>query len=169
MWDLSSLTKDWTHAPCIGRRILSPWTTREVPPAGLLLFSLLVISDSLQPHGLQHSRLPCCSPSPGACSNLCPLSRWCHPTISSSVVPISSCPQSFWASGSFSSESGLHIRWPKDWSFNFSIGPSNEYSGLNSFRIDWFDLLAVQGTLQSLLQHHSSKASILQCLAYFIV
>ena len=63
----------------------------------------------------------------------------------------------------FSSESALHIRWPKDWSFSFSISPSNEYSGLISFRIDWLELLAVQGTLKSLLQHHSSKASILQC------
>ena len=69
----------------------------------------------------------------------------------------------------FSSESVLHIRCPKDWSFSFSISPSNEYSGLISFRIDWFDLLAVQGTLKSLLQHHSSKASILQCSAFFIV
>ena len=69
----------------------------------------------------------------------------------------------------FSNESVLHIRRPKYWSFSFSIGPSNEYSGLISFRIDWFDLLAVQGTLKSLLQHHSSKASILWCLAFFIV
>ena len=69
----------------------------------------------------------------------------------------------------FSNESVLHIRWPKCWSFNFSIHPSNEYSGLISFRMDWLDLLAVQGTLKSLLQHHSSKASIIQCSAFFIV
>ena len=69
----------------------------------------------------------------------------------------------------FSNESVLRIRWPKYWSFSFSINPSNEYSGLTSFRIDWLDLLAVQGTLKSLLQHHSSKASILQCSAFFIV
>ena len=69
----------------------------------------------------------------------------------------------------FSHESSLRIRWPKYWSFSFSISPSNEYSGLISFRIDWFDILAVQETLKSLLQHHSSKASILQCLAFFIV
>ena len=69
----------------------------------------------------------------------------------------------------FSNESVLHIRWPKYWSFSFSISPSNEYSGLISFRMDWFDLLAVQGTLKSLLQHHSSKASILQCSAFFMV
>ena len=69
----------------------------------------------------------------------------------------------------FSNESALHIRWPKYWSFSFSISPSNEYSGLISFRIDWFDLLAVQGTIKSLLKHHSSKASVLQCSAFFMV
>ena len=131
-------------------------------------FSHSVVFDSLQLHGLRHTRLPCPSSTPGACSNSCPLSRWCHPTISSSVVPFSSCLQSFSASGSFPG-SFLHIRWPKDWSFSFSISPSNEYSGLISFRMDWFDLCAVQGTLKSLLQHHSSKASILQCSAFFIV
>ena len=87
------------------------------------------------------------------------LSRWCHPTISSSVVPFFSCLQSFPASGSFSNESGLLIRWPKYWSFSFSISPSNEHSALISFRMDWLDLLVVQGTLKSLLQHHSSRAS----------
>ena len=102
-------------------------------------------------------------------SNLCPLSRWCHPTISSSVVPFSSHLQSFPASGSFSSESGVCIRWPKYWSFSFSISPSNEHPGLISFRMNWLDLLAVQGTLKSLLQYHSSKASILRCSAFFIV
>ena len=85
------------------------------------------------------------------------------------MIPFSSCPQSFSASGIFSKESVLRIRWPKCWSFSFSISPSNEYSGLISFRIVWFDLLAVQGTLKSLLQHHSSKASILQCSAFFMV
>ena len=97
-----------------------------------------------------------------------PLSQWCHPAISSSVVPFSSCPQSFpaWV---FSSESALHIRWPKYWSFSFSISPSNEHPGLISFRIDWLDLLAVQGTLKSLLQHHSLKESILRHLAFFMV
>ena len=93
-----------------------------------------------------------------------------RPTISSSVVPFSSCLQSFPASEKdFPSESVLCIMWPKYWSFNFSISPSNEYSGLISFRIDWFDLLAVQGTLKSLLQHHTSKASVLQYSAFFIV
>ena len=96
------------------------------------------------------------------------LSWLCNPTISSSDVPFSSCPQSFPASGSFPM-SYLGIRWPKYWSFSFSISPSNEYSGLTSFRINWLDLFAVQGTLKSLLQHHSSKASILRHSAFFIV
>ena len=80
---------------------------------------------------------------------LCPLSWWCHPTTSSSLVPFFSCPQSLPASGSFPTESALCVRWPKYWSFSFSISPSNEYSGLISFRVDWFDPLAVQGTLES--------------------
>ena len=197
---------------------------------------------TLWPHGLQHDRLPCPSWTSGAYSNSCPSSRWCHPTISSFVVPFSSCLQSFpasvsfqWVSfshqfssvqllsrvwlfatpwtaahqaslsitnsqsppkpmsivlvipfnhlipyhpllllpsifpiirGVFSNESALRIRWPKYWSFSFSISPSNEYSGLVSFRIDWLDLLAVQGTLKSLFQHQGSKASILHCSAF---
>ena len=131
-------------------------------------FSHSVGSDSLRPHESQHARPPCPSPTPGVHSNLCPLSRWCHPAISPSVVPFSSCPQSLpaWV---FANESTLHIRWPKYWSFRFNISPSNEHSGLISFRMDWLDLLAVQGTLKSLLQHHSSKASILQCSAFFTV
>ena len=96
----------------------------------------------------------------------CPLSWWCHPTISSSVVPF--CLQSFPASGSLPSESVLCIRWPNI-SFSFSISPSNEYSRLISFRMDWLDLLAIHGTLKSLLQHHSSKAAILHHSAFFIV
>ena len=122
------------------------------------------MSDSLQPRGLQHARLPCSSLSPGTCSNSCP-------TISSSVTPFSFCllyPRPLWPSiRVFSSESALRIRWPKYW--NFSLSPSNEYSGLISFRIDWFDLLAVQATLKSLLQHHSSKVSILRCSAFFMI
>ena len=116
-------------------------------------FSHSAVSNSLWPHGLQHARLPCPSPTSGVYSNSCPLSKWWHPTISSSVIPFSSCLQSFPASN----ESVLHIKWPKYWSFSFSISPSNEYSGLISLRMDWFDFLAVQGTLKSLLQHHTSK------------
>ena len=92
-----------------------------------------------------------------------------HPTISSSVVPFSSCPQSFPGSGSFQMSQLLCIRWPKYWSFSFNISPSSEHPGLICFRMDWLDLLAVQGTLKNLLQHHSSKASILWGSAFFIV
>ena len=117
------------------------------------------MSDSFWPHGLQQASLLCPSPTSRTCSNSCPSSWWCHPTTSSSVVPFSSHLQSFVASVFFS-KSFLPIRWPKYWSFSFSISPFNEYSGLITFRMDWLDLLAVQGTLKSLIQHHSSKASI---------
>ena len=135
---------------------------------GSVQFTRSVVSDSLWPHEQQHPRPPCPSPTPRVHPNPCPSSWWCHPTISSSVVPFSSCPQSFPASGSFQMHQ-LFTSWPKYWSFSFSISPSNEHPGLISFRMDWLDLLAVQGTLKSLLQHHSSKASILQCSAFFIV
>ena len=106
-------------------------------------FSCSVMSDSLQSHGPQHARLPCPSPTPGAYSSSCPLSWWCHPTISSSVVSFSFCLQSFSASGSFPLRQFFTIRWPEYWNFSFSISPSSEYSGLISFRIHWFDLFAV--------------------------
>ena len=122
-------------------------------------------SNSLQPHGRQHTRLSCTSPTPRACSNSCPCVMTsnqlilCHPLLLlPSVLP---------SIRVFSNESVLCIRWPKYWSFSFS--PSSEYSGLISFRNDWLDLLAVQRTLKSLLQHHSSKVSILQHLTFFIV
>ena len=125
------------------------------------------MSDSLQPHGVLHSRLPCPSPTPRVYSNPCPLSRWCYPTISSSVVLFSSCPQYFPASaGKISNESALHIRWPQYWSFSFSVSSSSEHPGLISSRMDWFDLLAVQGTLKGLFQHHFSwlwNSQILAC------
>ena len=132
-------------------------------------FSHSVMSDSLRPHGLQHTRLPCLSPTPGACSNSCPLSWWCNPTISFSVIPFSSCLQSFPSIMIFSNESVLRIRWPKYWSFSFNISPSNEHPGLISFRMDWLNLLAIQGILKSLIQHGSSKASILWHSIFFIV
>ena len=117
-------------------------------------FSHSVVSDSLRPHESQHARPHCPSPIPGVHSNSRPLSWSCHPAISFSVVPFSFCPQIPPSIRIFSNESALHMRWPKFWSFSFSISPSNEYPGLIYFRMD---LLAVQGTLKSLLQHHSSK------------
>ena len=120
---------------------------------------------------MDHSTLgfPVCpSPTPGPCSNSCLSSRWCHPTVSSPVIPFFPA-FNFPSIRVFSSESVLWISWPKYWSFSFSISPSNAYSGLISFRIHWFDLLAVQEILNSFLQHHSSKASIFQCSACFTV
>ena len=114
---------------------------------------------SLWPSGLQHARLPCPSPTPRAYSNSCPSSQWCHPTMSSSVVPFSSHLQSFLASGSFPVSQFFASH--GHWSFSFNISPSKEYSRLIYFRMDWLDLLAVQETLKSLLQHHSSKAILL--------
>ena len=101
-----------------------------------LLFSCSVTSNSLWPHGLRHPWLSCPSPTPRACSDACPSSWWCHLAISSSVIPFSYCPQSLPASV-FSSESTLHMRWPKYWSFSFSIIPSKEIPGPISFRMDW--------------------------------
>ena len=136
----------------------------------IVQFSCSVVSNSLPPHGLHYTMPPCPSPTPGAYSNSCPLSPCpvrsnhfilCHPLL---------LPPSFFPSITvFSNESVLRIRWPKYWSFSFSISPSNEYSGLVFFRIDLLNLLAVQGTLKSLLQHHSLKASILWCSAFFMV
>ena len=118
---------------------------------------------------VQHARPSCLSPTPRVYPNSCPLSRWYHPTISFSVVPFSSCPQSFPASGSFLMSQFFTSGGQSIKSFSFNISPSNEQPGLISFRIDWFDLLAVQRTLKSLLQHHSSKASILWHSAFFTV
>ena len=124
-------------------------------------FSCSVMSNSLPPHELQHARPPCPSPTPGVRPNSCVSSRWCHPAISSSVVPFSSCPQSLPASGSFPM-SQLFTWGGKTIgvSASASVLPMNN-PGLVSFRMDWLDVLAVQGALKSLLQHHSSKASIL--------
>ena len=121
-------------------------------------FSHSVVSDSLWPHGLQHARLPCPSPPPGTCSNSCPSSRWWHPTISCCLLLL---PSVFPSIRVLSNESVIRIRWPNYWSLSFNMNPSNEHPWLISFRNDWLDLLAVQATLKSLLQHHSSKASIL--------
>ena len=151
------------------------WATREAPTYYHILFleiwvqfSRSVVSDFLRPRGPQHlaslsitnsqSLLKLMSVELVMPSNyLIP----CHPLLLlPSILP---------SIRVFPNESVLHIRWPKYWSFSFSISPSNEYSGLISFRIDWFDFFAVQGTLKSLLQHHSSKASVLQLSAFFII
>ena len=131
-------------------------------------FSHSVVSDSLRPHESQHARPPCPSQTPQVYSNSCPSSWWCHTAISS-CQPLLLLPPIPPSNRVFSYESTLHIRWPKYQSFSFSISPSNEHPGLISFRMDWLDLLAVQGTLKSLLQHHSSKASIFQHSAFFTV
>ena len=131
-------------------------------------FSRSVVFDSLQPHGLQHTRSPCPSPTPRvlklmSIESVMPSNHLilCRPLL----LP----PSIFPSIKVFSNESILHIRWPKYWSFSFNISPSNEYSGLISFRMDWLHLLAVQGTLKSLLQHHSSIASILWHWVFFMV
>ena len=126
------------------------------------------MSNSLRPHESQHSRPPCPSPTPGVHSNSTSIESMmpsnhlilCHPPF---LLP------SIFLSIRVFPESTLCIRWPKNWSFSFNIRPSNEHPGLISFRMDWLELLAVQGTLKSLLQHHSSKASILRHSAFFIV
>ena len=129
---------------------------------GSVQFSHSVVSDSLRPYESQHARPPCPSPTPGVYPNPCPSSRWCHPAISSSVVPFSSCPQSLPASGSF--PVSQLFAWGGQ-----SIGVSASTSVLPMNTQDWLDLLAVQGTLKSLLRHHSSKASILRCSAFFTI
>ena len=132
------------------------------------------MSDSLQLHESQHARPPCPSPTPGVHSDSHPSSQWCHPA-SDAIQPShplsSPSPPAFNLSQHHGllHESLLRIMWPKYWSFSFNISPSNDYSGLIAFRMDWLHLLAVQGPLKSLLQHHSSKASIVQCSAYFMV
>ena len=134
-----------------------------------LLFSHSVMSNSFWPHGLQHTGFPVLQ---------CLLEfaqthvLWVSDAIQTShhlSSPLLFLPSIFTSIRVFSNESALCIRWLKYWSFSFSINPSNEHSGLISFRIDWFDLLEVQGTLKSLLQHHSLKASVLWCSAFYMV
>ena len=131
-------------------------------------FSHSVVSESLQPHESQHARPPCLtnswsSPKPTSIESMMPSS---HLILHRPLFLLPPLPRSIRV---FSNESTLRMRWPKYWSFSFSIIPPKEHPGLISFRMDWLDLLAVQGTLKSLLQHHSSKASILQCSAFFTV
>ena len=158
LYTLSVLAQ--THAP---NSLKLVWTKeKERHKNSSVKFSRSVESDSLQPHESQQARPPYPSPSPRVNSNSHPSSRWCHPAISSPVAPFSSCPQSLPESESF--PMSQLFTWggqSTGVSFSFSIIPSNEHSGLISFSMDWLDLLAVQGTLKSHLQHHSSKASIL--------
>ena len=145
---------------------------QHCPPEWLLLFfSCSVVSSSLQLHGLHHARLPCPSPSPRVCSNSSPLSWWCHPTHLILCNPLLLPPSIFPSIRVFSNESALLIRWPKYWNFSFSIQAvlPMKISGLISFRVDFFFyLFAIQGTLKSLLQHHSLKASILCVPEWYI-
>ena len=127
------------------------------------------MSDSLQPHGLQHTRLPFSITNSRSLLKLMSIELVMPSNHLILCRPLLLPPSIFPSIRVFSNESVLRIRWPKYWSFSFSISPANEYSGLISYRMDWLDLLAVQGTLKSLLQHHSSKASIFWCTAFFIV
>ena len=124
------------------------------------------MSYSLRPHELQHARPPCPTPTPRVCSYSCPLSQWCHLILCRPLLLLPPIPPSVRV---FSNESALCMRWPKYWSFSFNVCPSKEIPGLVSFRVDWLYLLAVQGTLKSLLQRHSSKATILKRSAFFTV
>ena len=134
----------------------------------LLLFSHSVVSDSLCPHDLRHTRPPCPSLSPWVCSNM-PIESMTSSKYLFLCCPLLLLPSIFPSIRVFCNEQALHIREPKYWNFSFSISSSNEYSGLISFRIDWFDLPAVQGPLKSLLQHHSWKTSVLWRSAFFMV
>ena len=127
------------------------------------------MSDSLWPHGLQHARPPCPSSAPGVYPKLMSTESVMPSNHLILCCPLLLLPSIFPSIRVFANESALCIRWPKYWSFSFNISPSNEHPGLMSFRKGWLDLLAVQRTLKSLLQHHSSKVSILQCSAFFIV
>jgi len=147
----------WREAPSKGR------SQRNIDFV-VLLQTLSCLT--LQPYGLQHTRLSCPSPSPRAHSNLCPVMPSNHLIL---CCPLLLPPSIFPSTRVFSNESALCIRWPKYWSFSFSISPSREYSGLTSFWIDQFDLLVIQRTRKSLLQYHSSKASILWRSAFFMV
>ena len=132
------VTKNTTAGDCNHEilKMLAPWKKSYDQPSSVQ-FSRSVMSDSLRPHRLQHARPPCPSPSPEVHSDWSPLSQWCYPAISSWVVPFSYCSQSFPESESFPMSLFFGSGWPKHWSFSFGIIPSNEYSGLISFRMDW--------------------------------
>ena len=172
---VSGSQQNWTGSPessCSRLlRTCTAFATKTSSTRGmffLVVVSCSVVSSSLRPHGLQHAKLPCPSLSPRvlklmSIESVMPSNHLvlCH--------PLRLLPLLFPSIRVFSNKSALRIRWPKDWNFSFSTSPSDDYSVLISFRIDWFNLFAVQGNLKSLLQHHSSKASILWCLAFFLV
>ena len=135
----------------------------------MIQFSRSVSSDSLWPHELQHVRPPCPIPSSQSLLKLMSIKSVMPSNYLILCCPLLFLPSIFPSITVFSNESALRIRWPKYWSFSFHISPSNAHPGLISFRMDWLDFLAVQGTLKSLLQHHSSKASIIQRSTFFIV
>ena len=150
----------WIHiASCFPKVALGSWGCCSVTQS----------CPALRPHGRQHTRLPCPSPSRRACSNPYPLRELMPPNYPVLCRPFLFLPSICPSIRVFSNESALCIRWPKYCSFSFNISPSNEYSRLISLRIDWFDLLEVQWTLKSHLQHWSSKASILQSTVIFMV
>ena len=128
----------WGVFCCVFFLLLHQWTLKMFP---YVQFSRSVASDSLRPHGLQHARPPCPSPTPGTCSNSCQSSWWCHPALSSSYHPFLLPPSFFPSIRVFFNESVIHIRWPKYWSFSFSISPSSEYSGLP---LGWTGLISLQ-------------------------
>ena len=179
MWELDHKKADCRRTDafelwCWRRLLRVPWPARKgwgprVCHISSVQFSHSVMSDSLRPHGLQHARPPCPLLTPGAYSKFMSIESVMPSSHLILCCPLLLTPSIFPSIRVFSNESVLHIKWPKYWSFSFNISPSKEYSGLISFRMDWLDLLAVQGTLKHLLQHHSSKASILQRSAFFIV
>ena len=152
-WGCKRVRRDWAQEQTeFQEAVVSPemivcWVQSKVQ------FSCSVVSNSLQPHRLQHARLPCPSPTPRAYSNSCPSSQWWDPTISS-CHPLLLTPSIFPTIRVFSNESALHITWPKYWSFSFNISPSNEHPGLISFRLGWLDLLG-SGILISFRIFHS--------------
>ena len=160
-----SQPRDWTQVSCTASRFFTIWATREAPFSSVQSLSHVQLFATPWTAACQVSLSNTNSQSLlilMSIESVMPSNHliFCHPLLPPSIFP---------SVRVFSNESVLRIRWPNYWSFSFSISPSNEYSGLISFRMDWLDLLAVQGTLKSLLQHHSSKASILLHSAFFIV